>query len=123
MPPIPPPETLGTTSAQPDGAQPSFNPLVAQKDVDVGTFYLKRGDVDAAIDRYTEATRTYPTYAQPWLLLGQAYEKKGDLDSTIKAYQKYLQLYPHAPTRAKLESHIAELQTKLQRETQKPAGK
>jgi tetratricopeptide (TPR) repeat protein len=102
---------------------PAFDPLRAQKCVEVGTFYFKKGDYAAAIDRFKEATSAYATYAEPWLLMGQAYEKQRDLPNSIQSYQKYLELYPHAPTRGKLEAHIAELQTKLKNQPQKPAGK
>jgi tetratricopeptide (TPR) repeat protein len=102
---------------------PAFNPVAAQKDIEVGTYYMKTGDLDAAIDRFHDATIAYPTYAQPWLLMGEAYEKKGDPAEAVKSYEKYLRLYPHAPTRKKLEERIAQLQTKLQHEPQKTAGK
>ncbi len=85
---------------------------------------MKRGDVDAAIDRFREATVTYPTYALPWQLMGEAYEKKGSFKDAINSYQKYLRVYPHAPTRKKLEERIAQLQSKeRQLESQKTAGK
>jgi tetratricopeptide (TPR) repeat protein len=102
---------------------PSFNPLVAEKDVEVGTYYMKRGDVDAALDRFHEATLSYPTYALPWELMGEAYEKKDEWDDAIKSYQKYLKIYPHAPTRKKVEERISQLQKKLQEETKKTAVK
>ena len=102
---------------------PSFNPLVAEKDVEVGTYYMKRGDVDAALDRFHEATLTYPTYALPWELMGEAYEKKGEWDDAIKSYQKYLKIYPRAPTRKKIEERITQLRKKLQQETQRTAAK
>jgi len=93
------------------------------KDVEIGTFYLKKGKYDAAIDRFMDASRAEPTYAMPWFLMGQAYEKKGDLAGSIKAYQKYLKLYPHAPDRKKIEAHIADLDKKQQQDAQKRGGK
>jgi tetratricopeptide (TPR) repeat protein len=124
--PPPPPPSPATAAKEADlnlAPLPAFNPLVAEKDVEVGTYYMRRGDVDAAIDRFREATVSYPTYALPWQLLGQAYEKKDQLDEAVKAYQKYLRVYPHAPTRKKLEEHITELQSKLRLETKKTAAK
>jgi hypothetical protein len=41
-------------------AAPVFDPLHADKSMDVGTFYLKKGDYDAAIDRFEEAARYNP---------------------------------------------------------------
>jgi tetratricopeptide (TPR) repeat protein len=123
-PPPPPPSARAAKEPEKEPAPlPAFNPLVAEKDVEVGTYYMKRGDVDAAIDRFTEATVAYPTYALPWQLMGEAYEKKGELDAAVKAYEKYLRIYPHAPTRKKLEEHITQLQSKLQHDSQKTAAK
>jgi tetratricopeptide (TPR) repeat protein len=119
---VPPPPTGSGLPGDPEPLA-AFNPLEAQKDVEVGNFYMKQGKYDAAIDRYIDATKAQPSYAAPWQLMGEAYEKKGDLDESIKSYQKYLKLYPHAPDRKKLEDHIAELQKKEQQAAQKRAGK
>lgn len=141
-PPPPPPDTgesssknppPDSTTATPPGVVPepaddepplpSFDILAAQKDIEVGTFYLKKGDYDAAIDRFTEAAKNEPKYAEPWLLLGETYEKKKDIPDAINSYQQYLRLYLHAPTRKKLEDHIAELQSKVPKAPPKPATK
>jgi tetratricopeptide (TPR) repeat protein len=122
-PPPPPPDPKAKEPEKEPAPLPAFNPLVATKDVEVGTYYMKRGDVDAAIDRFLEATVSYPTYALPWEMLGEAYEKKGEVGDAIKSYQRYLTIYPHAPTRKKLEEHITQLQSKLQKDSQKTAAK
>jgi tetratricopeptide (TPR) repeat protein len=118
-----PPPPPSKTSGLPGDAEalPAFNPLEAEKDVEVGRFYLKQGKYDAAIDRFKDASVAVPTYALPWQLMGEAYEKKGDLADSIKAYQKYLRLYPHAPERKKIEDHIVGLQKKLEEQPQKQA--
>ncbi|MGH9702344.1 MAG: hypothetical protein ACRD4K_03120, partial [Candidatus Acidiferrales bacterium] len=41
----------------PRPADEPFDPYHAQKAVAIGEFYMKKGDVDAAIDRYLEAIR------------------------------------------------------------------
>jgi tetratricopeptide (TPR) repeat protein len=101
---------------------PAFDPYMAMKNVEIGQYYLQKGNVDAAIDRFMDATKAQPTYAEPWRLLGEAYEKKSDWAESIKCYQKYLKIYPHAPLRKKIEDHIADLQKTQQRETQKRKG-
>ncbi|MFZ0821842.1 MAG: tetratricopeptide repeat protein, partial [Candidatus Acidiferrales bacterium] len=120
-PPPPPSKSAGL----PGDAEPlaPFNPLEAEKDVEVGQFYLKQGKYDAAIDRFKDAAKAVPTYALPWQLMGQAYEKKGDVANSIAAFQKYLKLYPHAPERKKIEDHIDELQKKLEQKGQKSGKK
>ena len=57
---------------------PAWDPFHAQQDVDVGMFYLHKGDVDAAITRFEDAVRLRANFAKPRLLLAEAYEKKGD---------------------------------------------
>ncbi len=102
---------------------PTFDILAAQKNIEVGSFYLKRGDYDAAIDRFKDAAQNQPKYAEPWRLLGEAYEKKKDFPEAVKSYEQYLKLYARAPTRKKLEEHIADLQNKIQKGAQKQTGK
>jgi tetratricopeptide (TPR) repeat protein len=99
-------------SADPaEPAAPVWDPLHAHKSIEVGTFYLKKGDYDAAIDRFQEATRLQPGLAQPFLLLGEAYEKKDDPADALTAYRKYLDLYHNAPDREKIQKRIEKLES------------
>jgi tetratricopeptide (TPR) repeat protein len=117
--PVPP-----KTDAEKDlAALPAMDRLAAVKDIEIGTYYMNKGNLDAAIDRLHDAASSYPTYAEPWRLLGIAYEKKGMLGEAIKADQEYLRLYPHAQIRKKLEAHIENLQKKQQHEAEKHPAK
>jgi tetratricopeptide (TPR) repeat protein len=93
--------------------QPKWDPLRAEKDLEVGKYYLKTGNVDAAIDRFQDAIEAKPGYAIPFLFLGEAQEKKGMKRDAIKSYTRYLELYPKAEDKAKIEKKIE----KLRRET------
>ena len=73
-----------------------FNPLEAQNDVKVGNFYFRQGKYKAAINRFREATRYNPSFAEAFLRLGDAEEKMGDKQAASDAYQKYLDLAPDA---------------------------
>src|SRR3981189_3867126 len=95
------------TQTAPD--QPAWDPLRAEKDLEVGQYYMKKGDVDAAIDRFEDATLAKPGYAIPFRFLGQAQEKKGLKKQAIKSYQRYLDLYPHAEDRGKIQKRIDRL--------------
>lgn len=119
----PPPAAKGSGLPTDPEPLPAFEPLEAKKDCEVGSFYMKQGKYDAAIDRFIDATHAMPTYAMPWQLLAEAYEKKGDFENSIKSYQKFLKLYPSAPDHKKIEDHIVELQKKLEKDTQKHSGK
>ena len=51
-----------------------FEPFKAEKSVEIGMFYLKKKNYDAAIDRFQDALRYKPGFARPHLLLGKAFE-------------------------------------------------
>jgi tetratricopeptide (TPR) repeat protein len=87
----------------------NYDPFPAVKDVEIGEFYLHKGDLDAAISRFEEAIQLRPNYAQPRLLLAQVYEKKGEKDQAVKYYKEYLQVFPHAPDAKKIEKKIEKL--------------
>jgi len=87
----------------------NYDPFPAVKDVEVGEFYLHKGDLDAAISRFEEAIQLRPNYAQPRLLLADVYERKGEKDMAVKYYKEYLQVYPHAPDAKKIEKKIEKL--------------
>jgi tetratricopeptide (TPR) repeat protein len=93
-------------------AQPDYNPLDSEKDVDVGMFYMRKGDVDAAIPRFEDAIRLRANYAKPRLLLGEAYEKKHDNANAVKYYKEYLKVFPDAPDAKKVQSTIEKLSKK-----------
>jgi tetratricopeptide (TPR) repeat protein len=89
--------------------------------VEIGTFYFKKGNYDAAIDRFEEATHYEPSLAKPWRLLGEAYEKKRDYGRAIESYKKYLDVFPGAPDAALIKKRIGILGEKKSREASKRA--
>jgi tetratricopeptide (TPR) repeat protein len=95
--------------------QPAWDPLRAEKDLEVGQYYMRKGDVDAAIDRFQDATTAKPGYAVPFRYLGEAQEKKGLKRQAIASYSRYLELYPHAEDGDKIRKKI----DKLRKETEK----
>ena len=115
----PPPPPAEAPPEPPAPAEPVFDPLHAQRSIEVGTFYLKKGNYDAAIDRFMDATRLQPKLAIPWKLLGEAYEKKRDNGGAVDAYKKYLELFPTAEDAAKLQKRIALLEDKSAQQASK----
>jgi tetratricopeptide (TPR) repeat protein len=89
--------------------QPTWDPLRAEKDLEVGQYYMKRGDYDAAIDRFNDAIGAKPGYAVPFKYLGEAQEKKGLKKQAIRSYTRYLDLYPHAEDADKIRKRIDKL--------------
>lgn len=70
---------------------------------------MKKGDWDAAIDRFQDALVAKPGYAVPYLYLGEAQEKKGLKKQAIKSYTRYLDLFPHADDAEKIRKRIDKL--------------
>ena len=95
----------------PAPVEPTYDPLRANKSVEIGSFYLKRGNYDAAIERFQDATHFQPKLARSYSLLGEAYERKGDVDSALAAYRKYLDVYRTAPDRDKILKRIEKLES------------
>ena len=103
-----------SSSRKPDEPPPKsdksvYNPLPAQQDIEVGTFYMHKGDYDAAIPRFEDAINLQPNLAKPRLLLADAYEKKGDKSNAVKYYKEYLKVFPTAPDAKKVQKKIDKL--------------
>jgi tetratricopeptide (TPR) repeat protein len=114
-------DTTSKASPQPDskpsvdksakhGAEAKYDPFPAVHDVDVGKYYLHKGDTDAAIDRFLDAIQLRPAWAEPRLLAAEAYEKKGDKASALKYYKEYLQVFPTSPDAKKIQKKIEKLE-------------
>jgi tetratricopeptide (TPR) repeat protein len=107
--PKPPAKSNKDTATKSAPDQPAWDPLRAEKDLEVGQYYMKRGDYDAAIDRFNDAVEAKPGYAVPFKYLGEAQEKKGLKKQAIKSYTRYLDLYPHAEDAEKIRKRIDKL--------------
>ena len=70
----------------------SFNPHKAQKDVEVGEFYLKRKNYRAAEDRFREALLYKPGDAIATYRLAEALDAEGQNAEAIKNYREYLKI-------------------------------
>jgi len=99
-------------SSSPSATDTSFDPFHAEQDIEVGTFYMHKGDVDAAITRFEDAVRLRPNYGRPRLLLAECYEKKHEPATALKYYKEYLKVYPQAPDRKTIEKKIEKLSSK-----------
>ena len=118
---VPPPPPSVDEAPDPPAAPsgPVFDPLHAQRSLDVGKFYLNKGAYDAAIDRFIESSNYQPSLAAPWRFLGDAYEKKHEYAKAADAYNKYLQILPNAPDAAKIKKQISDLEEKTAQDSPK----
>jgi tetratricopeptide (TPR) repeat protein len=99
--------------------QPMWDPLRAEKDMEVGKYYMHKGDLDAAMDRFQDAAKAKPGYAIPFRYLGECQEKKGMKREAIQSYTRYLDLYPHADDATKIQKKIDKLWKEV-KEKKKP---
>jgi tetratricopeptide (TPR) repeat protein len=111
-----PPKTNKDNATESADDQPKWDPQRAEKDIEVGQYYMRKGDVDAAIDRFTDATVAKPGYAVPFKYLGEAQEKKGLKKPAAKSYQRYLDLYPKAEDAEKIRKRIEKLYKEAEKE-------
>ena len=72
----------------------AFNPLQAEKEVKTGQFYLKKGSYLAAANRFVEATKWNPGYAEAYFWWGEAEEKLKDKKTAREAWSKFVELAP-----------------------------
>jgi tetratricopeptide (TPR) repeat protein len=114
--PKPAPKTNKDNATESAPDQPLWDPLRAEKDLEVGQYYMRKGDVDAAIDRFQDAAIAKPGYAIPFRYLGEAQEKKGLKKPAIKSYQRYLDLVPHADDADKVKKKIEKLYKEVEKE-------
>src|SRR5579864_1169091 len=85
----------------------TFNPLEAEKDLKVGLYYYKKGNYKGALNRFREATRWNPNYAEAYLRLGESEEKMKDIKAAREAYAKYLELAPDSKEAGSIKKKLA----------------
>jgi tetratricopeptide (TPR) repeat protein len=73
------------------------DPAKARKDTEVGTFYLKDGNVRGALLRYQEASASDPTNVDAIFGMAEAQRLLGKKDEAARDYQMYLDIVPNGP--------------------------
>ena len=85
-------EVAEATDTAPDVKEP--DPLLCEKNINIGDFYLKRKNYKAAIDRYLDAIAYQPDSARAFDSLARAYEKKNEPAKAIATYRKFISENP-----------------------------
>ncbi len=110
---------LARQSGAPVGELEPSDPYHAEKSLEIGKFYMKKGKYDAAIERFQEAIAYKPKFAIPRRLIAEAYEKKNDKAAAIEWYRKYLEVLPQAEDAEKVRKRIEALSKELERRAAK----
>lgn len=74
--------------------QYTFNPLKAKQVLEIGMFYLHKSEYKGAANRFLEATKWNPGWAEAYLRLGEAEAKLGRTEDARKAFAKVIDLAP-----------------------------
>jgi tetratricopeptide (TPR) repeat protein len=101
----------GTESTE---AEPTkeFNPLLAEQNINIGNFYLKRKNYAAAIQRFRDALEYQPDSVRACEALARAYEKNGDLSKAAETYRNFIEKNPDSPKSAEFRNKLEKLEKK-----------
>jgi len=92
----------------------TYNPLLAEKDLEVGLYYFKSKSYDAAIERLKSCLVHRPNYAKPRWYLAQSYEKKGQWEEAIQYYREFVGILPDTKEGKQASEKIETLTRKLE---------
>jgi regulator of sirC expression with transglutaminase-like and TPR domain len=65
---------------------------------------------DQAIERYAEAIRIDPRYADPQRARGVVLYRRGERTGALQAFRRYLELRPDAPDAQQVRDYILEIE-------------
>lgn len=94
---------------------PAVAAQLAEKDIEVGKYYLKKKKYEAAISRFKSAVERRPELAEGYRLLGLAYERAGRPREAIATYRSYIQLYPKSSAAEEFSKAIERLEQEASR--------
>jgi Flp pilus assembly protein TadD len=110
------PNSSSTVEEQEAGIKPgsisefhTWDPQKAAKDIEVGTYYFKRGNYKAAEDRFREALTYKENDAVATFRLAESLEKLGVLDDARVEYESYLKILPHGPEASQAQKALEKL--------------
>lgn len=89
-----------------------WNPHKAEKDVEVGEFYMKRNNYRAAEDRFREALVYKPGDAIATYRLAEVLDKQGKSGEASKEYEEYLKI----PSSGKFNSDAKKALARLEQQ-------
>jgi tetratricopeptide (TPR) repeat protein len=90
-----------------------WDPHRAEKNVEVGDYYFKQKNYQAAESRYREALMYKPDDAVATYRLAQALEKNGNLRFALQNYEHYLKILPHGSFAPDARKATARVQAEL----------
>jgi hypothetical protein len=90
-------DSLADTDNPPEARRKLPNPARAEKDAQVGSFYLKAGDYQGALLRYQDAMAVDPTNVDAIFGLAETQQMLKKNADAARNYQLYLDILPNGP--------------------------
>jgi tetratricopeptide (TPR) repeat protein len=101
---------VGETAAPDVQEMKPYDPHRADKCIEIGDYYLKRGNYRAAESRYREALEWKPGDAMATFKMGEVMEKIGNLVQARQNYQAYLKILPDGPLSKDAKKALARIE-------------
>ncbi len=86
-----------TAPVNPVNEDVNYDPHRAEKDIEVGNYYLRQKNYRAALERFHDALLYKPNDAEATYGLGVTQEKMELFSVAYNSYSKYLEILPHGP--------------------------
>jgi tetratricopeptide (TPR) repeat protein len=87
-----------------------YNPLLATQNLNVGNFYYKKKNYQAAIQRYLEAIAYQPGFVAAYEALVRTYDKEGTPSKTIQVLKDFISKNPDSPKARDFRARLAKLE-------------
>ena len=97
-----------------------YDPHQAEKDIEVGEYYLKRKNYKGAIHRFRSALENKPNYALAIIRLAQALEPAGEVEEARALYQRYLKMLPDGEFAPEARKALERLQSRQEKAATSP---
>ena len=89
------------------------NPMLCEQNIDIGNFYYKKKNYEAAIRRYLDALEYQPDSARAYDALTRAYEKSDQPAKAVAAYRQFIEKNPDSPKSPEFRTRLAKLEKSL----------
>lgn len=86
------------------------NPMLCEQNIDIGNFYYKKKNYEAAIRRYLDAIEYQPDSVHAYDVLTRAYEKSDQPAKAIVAYKQFIEKNPDSPKSPEFRVRLAKLE-------------
>src|SRR6185312_16315749 len=90
-----------------------YDPHRAEKDIEVGNYYLKQKNYRAALERFHDALIYKPDDAQATYGLAVTQEKVDLFSQAYNSYSKYLELLPEGPDAKEAQEGLKRMESHL----------